>query len=379
MDLIDFDKDIYLKIQSDYSAFCDKLELNDIRFIPLSALNGDNVVTLSENTPWYSSRPLMDILETIEIATDRNLTDMRFPVQYVNRPNLDFRGYCGTVASGIVRKGDKITVLPSGKTSAIESIVTYDGELEEAFPPQSVTITLTDEIDISRGDMLCRRDNQPTVTDCCDATIVWMTESPLIPGKEYFIKQGTRLITGSVSRIRYRTDINTLEHYPADRLNLNEIGLCEIALNAPIAIDPYRQSKGTGAFIIIDRLTNVTVGAGMIICETADLDDVRRVTPEDRYARFGQKAVTVWITGENNIEASYRLERKLFNTGHIGFVLTRSSRSDQNEKAAQTIVEAGLICICACDEAPYREDETNLIFSSAEDIFAGLKERRVLD
>ncbi len=379
MDLVDFDRAVYAKIQSDYSSFCDKLDLNDIRYIPLSALNGDNVVTLSNRTPWYSGEPLMDILESIEIASDRNLTDMRFPVQYVNRPNLDFRGYCGTVASGIVRKGDQITVLPSGKESRIKSIVTYDGELEEAFPPQSITVTLTDEIDVSRGDILCRMDNLPAVTDQCDATVIWMTETPMFPGKEYFIKQGSRTITGSISQIRHRTDVNSLENYAADRLNLNEIGLCEVTLNAPIAIDPYKISKGTGSFIIIDRLTNVTVGAGMIIAESTAEGDIRHVTPQDRSARYGQKAVTLWVTGEANVDSAYQLERKLFNSGHASSVLTGLVSVDEYKNAAQIIVKAGLICICACDQTPDAEDEINLIFSSADDILASLKKRQILN
>ena len=379
MDLVDFDEGIYAKIKSDYSEFCEKLDLHDIRYIPLSALNGDNVVTLSDKTPWYSGLPLMDILESIEIASDRNLTDMRFPVQYVNRPNLDFRGYCGTVASGIVRKGDQITVLPSGKTSRIKSIVTYNGELEEAFPPQSVTLTLADEIDVSRGDILCRVDNLPVVTDQCDATVVWMTETPMRPGKEYFIKLGARTITGSISQIRHRTDVNSLEHHAADQLNLNEIGLCEVTLNAPIAIDPYKISKGTGSFIIIDRLTNVTVGAGMIIAKSTAQGDIRHVTPQDRSARYGQKAITVWVTGEGNVDTAYQLERNLFNSGHASSVLTGLASLDEYKNAAQIIVTAGLICICAYDQSPYTEDETNLIFSSTTDILASLKERQILN
>jgi len=379
MDLVNFDQAVYTKIQSDYSGFCDKLDLNDIRYIPLSALNGDNVVSLSDNTPWYSGQPLMNILESIEIASDRNLCDMRFPIQYVNRPNLDFRGYCGTVASGIVRKGDQITVLPSGKTSRIKSIVTYNGEIEEAFPPQSVTLTLADEIDISRGDILCRKDNLPAVTDQCDATIVWMTEAPMLPGKEYFIKLGVRTITGSISQVRHRTDVNTLEHHVADRLNLNEIGLCEVTLNAPIAIDPYKISKGTGAFIIIDRLTNVTVGAGMIIAESTAQAEFRHVTPHDRSARYGQRAVTVWVTGKGNVDGAYQLERILFNSGHASSVLTGLASLDEYKNAAQIIVKAGLICICACDQTPDAEDETNLIFSSTNDIPASLKERQILN
>ncbi len=380
MDLVNFDEDTYSQIKSYYSKFCENLELQDIHFIPISALNGDNVVTLSDNTPWYSgSQPLMDILETIEIASDRNLIDMRFPVQYVNRPNLDFRGYCGSVASGIIRKGDKVTVLPSGKTSTVASIVTYQGEIEEAFPPLAVTVTLTDEIDVSRGDLICRVDNVPAVSDHCDAKIVWMTDSPMLPGKEYYIKQGNRTITGSISQVRHRTDVNTLQHFSADRLNLNEIGLCEVNLNAPISMDPYKTIKGTGAFVIIDRLTNVTVGAGMIVSESTNQGEFRKVTLQDRSARFGQKPVTIWICGDNNLEAGYHLERNLFNNGHASSVLTGLGSVEEIQQAARFIVDAGLICICPCDgAAPDSKDDASLVFSSTDDILTKLKENQIL-
>lgn len=378
MDLVEFDENIYNQITSDYADFCEKLDLHDIHYLPLSALNGDNVVTLSEKTPWYSGKPLMDILETIEISSDRNLTDMRFPVQYVNRPNLDFRGYCGTVASGIIRKGDKVTALPSGKTSTVASIVTYQGEIEEAFPPLAVTVTLTDEIDVSRGDLLCSVDNLSMVSDRCDAMVVWMTDAPMLPGKEYFIKQGTRTITGSISQIRHRTDVNTLEQFSANTLNLNEIGLCEITLNAPITMDPYNVSKGTGAFIIIDRLSNVTVGAGMIVSESSDQDSFRKVSAEDRSARFGQQATTIWIEGVNNTDTAYRLERELFNTGHASTVLTDLSSMQELQQAKKLIMEAGLICICPVDKVPDNTDATDLAFSSSDDILGELKTRQVL-
>ncbi len=378
MDLVDFDENIYNKITSAYAEFCEKLDLHDIRYLPLSALNGDNVVTLSEQTPWYSGKPLMDILETIEIASDRNLTDMRFPVQYVNRPNLDFRGYCGTVASGIIRKGDKVTALPSGKTSTVASIVTYQGEIEEAFPPLAVTVTLTDEIDVSRGDLLCGVNNLSMVSDRCDTMVVWMTDTPMQPGKEYFIKQGTRTITGSISQVHHRTDVNTLEHFPASTLNLNEIGLCELTLNAPITMDPYSISKGTGAFIIIDRLTNVTVGAGMIVSASDDQDDFRKVTAQDRSARFAQQAATVWIEGDNNTDTAYRLERDLFNTGHASAVLTDFGSMQEMQQAKKLIMEAGLLCICPVDKAPDNASGTDLIFSSSDDILSELKTRQIL-
>ena len=312
MDLVDFNEQVYNNIRDDYLAFSKNLDITEIRFIPISALKGDNVVNPSTNMPWYSGQQLMTIIETIEIASDRNLDDMRFPVQYVNRPNLDFRGYCGTVASGLVRKGSAVTVLPSKKTSKIKSIVTYDGELEEAFPPLAITITLEDEIDVSRGDVIVNVDNLPITSDKFDAMIVWMTEKPLVPGRQYYLKQATRTVTGSVSRIHYRTDVNTLEHFDAEQLQLNEIGFCEVSLNAPLSFDPYKKNKGTGSFIIIDRLTNVTVAAGMIVGSAAEGQTLNPVTQQERAARFAQKAMTVVIIGPDNNDTAYGFGAKTF-------------------------------------------------------------------
>jgi bifunctional enzyme CysN/CysC len=216
MDLVDYSKATYEKIKTDYLDFVNNLDgLNDIHFIPLSALDGDNVVNKSEKMPWYTGKTMMETLETVEIAGDENFQDPRFPVQYVNRPNLNFRGFCGTVAAGIFHKGDKITVLPSGKTSTIKSIVTFDGELKEAFPPQAVTLTLDDEIDISRGDTIVSSDNLPSVADKFDANIVWMAESALTPSKQYILKLATRSVSGSITNIQHRIDVNTLEHHDA--------------------------------------------------------------------------------------------------------------------------------------------------------------------
>jgi len=273
MDLANYSEETYEKIKADYLDFIGHLDgLNDIHFIPMSALDGDNVVNKSESMPWYNGKTMMETLETVEIAGDENFQDPRFPVQYVNRPNLDFRGFCGTVAAGIFHKGDKITALPSGKTSTIKSIVTFDGELEEAFSPMAVTLTLDDEIDISRGDTIVRSDNLPSVADKFDAKIVWMAESSLTPGKQYIMKLATRSVSGSIANIQHRIDVNTLEHHDAKNLQLNEIGLCTVSVNAPVVFDAYNRSKGTGSFIIIDRLTNVTVGAGMITGASSDLE-----------------------------------------------------------------------------------------------------------
>jgi len=249
MDLVDYSETTYNQIKADYLDFIKDLDgLDDIHAIPLSALDGDNVVNKSINMPWYTGASLMETLETIEISEDANFTDPRFPVQYVNRPNLDFRGFCGTVASGIFHQGDQITALPSGKISTIKSIVTYDGELEEAFPPMAVTFTLEDEIDISRGDTIVSSANLPHIADKFDANIVWMTENALAPGKQYTIKLATRSIAGSIVNIQHRIDVNTLEHHDTNTLQLNEIGLCTVSVNAPVVFDAYTRSKGTGSF-----------------------------------------------------------------------------------------------------------------------------------
>lgn len=275
MDLVEFSEETYKEIKADYQKFAQELEIDDIRFIPMSALDGDNVVGRSENTPWYKGETLMETLESVEIAGDKNDSDFRFPVQYVNRPDLDFRGFCGTVASGIVKVGDSIRVLPSGKTSAIKSIVTYDGEMESAFVGQSVTLILADEIDVSRGDMLVLADESVRKTNHLNAHMVWMSEQTLQPGKEYGFKFSSKYITGNVSNIQHRIDVNTQKHSETDALQLNDIALVSVRLNQEVVADPYKINRSTGAFIVIDRLSNITVAAGMV-SEVLDGDDLDR-------------------------------------------------------------------------------------------------------
>lgn len=264
MDLMNFSEQVFDDIRKAYSEFARELEAENIYFVPLSALNGDNVVNKSENMPWYQGKTMMELLETIEIDKDANIEDARFPVQFVNRPNLNFRGYCGTLSAGILKPGDDITVLPSGKESKIKALVTYDGELDYAVPGESITVTLQDEIDISRGDMIVHRDHQPHVASQFKAMVVWMTEQPLVTGKQYNIKVGVSESSGVMTHIEHQVDVNTLAHNPAAELKLNEIGLCEFSLNRPVVFDTYKRNRHTGAFIVIDRLTNVTIGAGMI-------------------------------------------------------------------------------------------------------------------
>ncbi|MGL4271300.1 MAG: sulfate adenylyltransferase subunit CysN, partial [Pseudomonas paracarnis] len=267
MDINGFDQSVFESIKADYLKFAEGIAFkpSTLAFVPMSALKGDNVVNKSERSPWYTGQSLMEILETVEIANDRNYTDLRFPVQYVNRPNLNFRGFAGTLASGIVHKGDEVVVLPSGKSSRVKSIVTFEGELEHAGPGQAVTLTMEDEIDISRGDLLVHADNVPQVTDAFDAMLVWMAEEPMLPGKKYDIKRATSYVPGSITSIVHRVDVNTLAEGPASSLQLNEIGRVKVSLDAAIALDGYDSNRTTGAFIVIDRLTNGTVAAGMII------------------------------------------------------------------------------------------------------------------
>ena len=375
MDLVNYSEQTYQQIKQNYQDFAEKLDLNDLYFLPISALDGDNVVNRSKNMPWYTGKPLMESLESIEIGSDHNFVDARFPVQYVNRPNLDFRGFCGTVASGIFQPGDNITVFPSGKTSKIKSIVTYEGDIQKAFPPMAVTLTMEDEIDISRGDLITHSDNSPIVSDTFQAKIVWMTEKALTPGRQYYIKLATRQVSGSVSRINHRIDVNTLEQSSVDKLQLNEIGLCTVAVNAPVVFDPYKKIKGTGAFIIIDRLTNVTVGAGMIEGLT-DTDTFTQVSGEERAARFNQKASSILLTGANCSDIAYQLERKLFDTGHSATVLESSSAEQSVLIAA--IKQAGLVCISVEGEALQFDLQVNTDNATANDIFGTLKEQKII-
>lgn len=383
MDLVDFSEETYQEIKKQYESFSAHLDVGELRYLPLSALNGDNVVTPSENMPWYSGAPLMSMLENIQISSDRNLTNFRFPVQYVNRPNLDFRGYCGTAVSGVVKKGDEVMVLPSRKTSRVSSIVTFDGELEEAFPPQAITLTIEDEIDISRGDMLVHPNNVPYFSDRVDAHVVWMADAPMQIGKQYLFKQGTKKSTGTISDIRFKIDVNTLEHEETETLRLNEIGHCDVTLSQRLAFDAYKANRGTGSFIIIDRLTNVTVGAGMITGvggdETGQTRDQESrsdllqaasslIGADERNNRFGQRPKTLLLTGLTGAGKStiaYALERKLFDLGRAASVLdgqnmrlgpskdlgfdadSRSENIRRGIEIAKLMNQAGIITICA--------------------------------
>lgn len=271
MDLVDWDKAVYDRIADEFTSFAAKLEITDLTIIPVSALNGDNIASRSENSPWYDGPSLLHHLEHVHIASDRNLVDVRFPVQYVIRPQsttvTDYRGYAGQVASGVLKPGDEVMVLPSGMTSTIAAIDTADGPVDEAFPPMSVTVRLNDEIDISRGDLICRPHNAPAVAQDIEAMVCWMDETaPLRVGAKYAIKHTTRSARTVVRGLQYRLDVNTLHRdEQADGLALNEIGRVRLRTTVPLLADEYRRNRTTGGFILIDESTNRTVGAGMII------------------------------------------------------------------------------------------------------------------
>jgi len=384
MDLVDFSEDRFNEICDQYRSFATRLDLPDLHFIPLSALNGDNVVDRSDSSPWYSGSTMMGFLESVYIGSDRNLQDFRMPVQLVNRPNLDFRGFCGTISSGIIRTGEEIMVLPSRQTSKVKEIVTFDGNLEEAFVPLSVTLTLEDEIDASRGDMLVRPGNLPRSRDQIDAMLVWMDGESMVPGKTYLFKHTTQTLPGTIDTLKYRVDVNTLHRTPAPQLDLNEIGRVSISLSAPIHFDAYRRNRSTGAFIVIDRMSNATVAAGMILDKSGDgatksvWDDetgdqksetkISTVSADDRAARFGQKPTTVLLTGLTGSGKSaigHAVERKLFDQGRavalidgesvrsglsldLGYTADdRSENLRRSAHLAKSLNDAGLICVAA--------------------------------
>lgn len=344
MDLVDFSEAKYKEIQSDYLAFVDQLgdrKPEDIQFVPMSALRGDNVVNASESTPWYKGLPLMAILETVQINRNVKRDSFRLPVQYVNRPNLDFRGFSGTIAAGVVKPGDEIVALPSGKKSKVAEIVTYDGNLASAKAGQAVTITLEDEIDISRGDMLSHPENEPLIASTLRASVVWMADQALVPGKLYDFKLGTQTVPGKVHHFNHRVDVNTLEKSDIDSLELNGIADCVIQFDAPVAFDEYQNSRLTGALVIIDRLTNVTVGAGMVEEAIAELDADTIVSAEDRAARLGQKPAVIALSADI-LAKSDALERLLLRQGIVALV-----KADATEAEAQLVRQTGVAFLVA--------------------------------
>jgi bifunctional enzyme CysN/CysC len=302
MDLVNYGQAAFDNIVDDYRAFAAEIGLTDVTAIPISGLKGDNITSRSAKTPWYSGPTLMEHLETVEIDETRlQAGPFRLPVQWVNRPNLDFRGFAGEIASGTVRPGDRVRVVPSGRESHIERIVTKDGDLDVAVAGQSVTLTLKDEIDCSRGDMIVSAAEPAEVADQFETNIVWMAAEPMLPGRPYWLKIGTKTVSATVTEPKYKINVNTLEHLAAKQLELNEIGVCNISLDQPVAFDAYADSHDTGGFILIDRITNGTVGAGMIHFALRRAQNIHwqslDVTKSTRAASKGQSPAVLWFTG----------------------------------------------------------------------------------
>lgn len=343
MDLVDFDQQIFDDICEDYKNFVAQLDIPDVNYIPLSALKGDNVVDRSERMDWYKGKAMLEFLESVHISSDRNFDDLRYPVQYVLRPDRDFRGFSARIASGIVRKGEEVMVLPSKKKSIIKSITTYDGELDEAFPPQAVTITLNDEVDVSRGDMIVYPDNLPRMERHFEAMLVWMDEKPMDPSIQFFIKHANNNTKARIDQIKYKTDVNTLQKSEVDFFELNEIGRVVLTTNKPLFFDPYKKNKNTGAFVLIHPVTNNTVAVGMIIDKLSPDDLPSKISEshrelirkgkglisnEEYQKRYNQKGATLWVTGlhgSGKNEFAFSLEKQLFDMGATVVLLDGSS------------------------------------------------------
>jgi sulfate adenylyltransferase large subunit len=360
MDLVEFREDVFRAIVDDFRAFAARLESAEITFIPISALLGDNVVTRSTRMPWYQGSALLDHLETVPIEADRNLADMRFPVQLVIRPNLDFRGFAGQLASGVIRKGDEVTVLPSGRTSRVKSLVTGDGDLEEAFAPMSVTVCLEDEIDISRGDMLAHPHNVPHTSRRFEATVVWMNEKPLSPHRAYLIKQTTQTGQARIREIRYRIDVNTLGHQPVSELQLNEIGVVSVEAQRPLFFDAYARNRSTGSFILIDPITNETVGGGMILQPQQSARRTGRVTAAEREAARGHRGLAILLQ-PGSLELAWSIERRLFDQEYAVHVVHEAEHIRQ---AVHTAVQAGLVAIVVPENGEEAEAVRGAVSSS---------------
>jgi len=358
MDLVGFSQEVFDGIRLELIEFFARLRSDNVQFIPLSALDGDNVVTRSRRMPWYQGPSLLEHLENVPGGPSKPFEQMRFPVQYVIRPHLDFRGYAGQVASGTIRPGDHVMALPSGRTSVVKSVVTYDGDLEEAVAPLSVTVCLEDEIDVSRGDMLVHPSALPHMSRHFEAMLVWMNGQPLELNRAYLLKHTTQQVPATVTAIVHKVDINSLGHAPAGRLQLNEIARVSVETQRPLFFDPYEENRATGSFILIDPLTNLTLGAGMIRERVGDAGHQRirqalmgiqfkteRPTPAERAARLGHHAAAVWLTARP--EVAKLVERRLFDLHCMAHLLSDDVDSDVLPEVASIVVSSGLIAICS--------------------------------
>ena len=329
MDLVNYDHETFIRIEREYHQLASQIGLSDIHVIPLSGVRGDNITAPSTNTPWYTGAPLMTLLETIEIDEMRlQKQPFRMPVQWVNRPHLDFRGFAGTITGGSIHAGDTVMVMPSGRATTIARIVTADGDLTEALANQSVTLTLADEVDASRGDVICSVENPAQAADQFEATVVWMNEQPLLRGRNYLLKIGTKTVTATVAPIKHKLNIETMEHVAADQLQLNEIGVVELELDRTIAFDPYRDNRDTGGFILIDRLTNNTLGAGMLHFALRRSHNVQWQALDINKAAHAeikrQRPGCLWFTGLSGAGKSSianLVEKQLYALGHHTYVL----------------------------------------------------------
>ena len=383
MDLVNYSQDLFESICSDYRNFVAQLGIPDIHFIPLSALKGENVVEPSAMMPWYHGKSVLEHLETVYVSSDRNFTDFRYPVQYVLRPDNDFRGFSARVASGIIRAGDPVMVLPSRKTSRVKSVLTYEGEKDYAFPPQSVTLVLEDEIDISRGDMIVHPDNLPRMERHFEAMLVWMDEKPMDLNTQFYIKHTSHSTKARIDQIAYKVDVNTLQRSSIERFQLNDIGRVVITTTKPLFFDPYQNNRQTGSFILIDPVTHNTCAVGMIIDKLdshmlpSRITDTDRqkiavgkslVAEEERVSRYNQKGITIWISGlhgSGKNELAFALERNLFLNGATVVCLDGSSlraglnreldyspadRAEQLRRVAhicRLLNDQGIITICS--------------------------------
>ncbi|MFD1192084.1 sulfate adenylyltransferase subunit CysN [Phenylobacterium conjunctum] len=328
MDLVGWDQGVFDAILTEYRDFADQIGVKAFHAIPMSALKGDNITETSAAAPWYQGPPLMALLETLPVEDDLRDKPFRMPVQWVNRPNLDFRGFSGLISSGSIRPGDRIKALPSGRESTVERIVTFRQDLPQAVAGQSVTLTLTDEIDISRGDVIAIADAPPAVADQFESTLVWMDDEPMLPGRPYLLKIGARTVGASITEPKYKVNVNTLEHLAAKRLELNEIGVCNLSLDAAIAFDPYEENRDLGGFILIDRMSNRTVAAGMLHFALRRSQNIHwQALDIDRNARAaqkGQKGRVVWFTGLSGAGKSTianLVDKKLFAEGRHTYIL----------------------------------------------------------